>query len=177
VVALAGLCFTAAQALGGSGFIACFAGGLLFGFLERDRRLDLLGGAASTGEVLALLTWLAFGGPVLGRLLSQVTWPVVIYAVLSLTVIRMLPVFLSLAGTGMSAANKLFIGWFGPRGLASIVFAVIVFDAGLPGRSTLAVTASFTVLLSVIAHGMTANPLVTAIRRAGPIENAESKPG
>ena len=177
VVALAGLCFTAAQALGGSGFIACFAGGLLFGFLERDRRLDLLGGAASTGEVLALLTWLAFGGPVLGRLLSQVTWPVVIYAVLSLTVIRMLPVFLSLAGTGMSAANKLFIGWFGPRGLASIVFAVIVFDAGLPGRSTLAVTASFTVLLSVIAHGMTANPLVTAIQRAGPIDNAENKPG
>ena len=160
VVALAGLCFTAAQALGGSGFIACFAGGLLFGFMERDRRLDLLGGAASTGEVLALLTWLAFGGPVLGKLLSQVTWPVVIYAVLSLTVIRMLPVFLSLAGPGMSTANKLFIGWFGPRGLASIVFAVIVFDAGLPGRSTLAVTAAFTVLLSVIAHGMTANPLV-----------------
>ena len=77
----------------------------------------------------------------------------------------------------MSAANKLFIGWFGPRGLASIVFAVIVFDAGLPGRSTLAVTASFTVLLSVIAHGMTANPLVTAIQRAGPIDNAENKPG
>jgi NhaP-type Na+/H+ and K+/H+ antiporters with a unique C-terminal domain len=64
----------------------------------------------------------------------------------------------------MSAANKLFIGWFGPRGLASIVFAVIVFDAGLPGRSTLAVTTAFTVLLSVIAHGMTANPLV---RRLG----------
>jgi sodium/hydrogen antiporter len=99
VVALAGLCFTAAQALGGSGFIACFVGGLLFGFLERDRRLDLLAGAASTGEVL---------------------------------------------GTGMSASNKLFIGWFGPRGLASIVFAVIVFDAGLPSRSTLAVTATFT---------------------------------
>jgi NhaP-type Na+/H+ or K+/H+ antiporter len=176
VVALAALCFTAAQALGGSGFIACFVGGLLFGFLERDRRLDLLGGAASTGEVLALLTWLAFGGPVLGRLLSEITWPVAAYAVLSLTVIRMLPVFLSLAGTGMSTCNKLFIGWFGPRGLASIVFAIIIFDAGLRGRSTLAVTAGCTVLLSVIAHGMTANPLVAAIRRAGPIENAaESK--
>jgi NhaP-type Na+/H+ or K+/H+ antiporter len=178
VVALAALCFTAAQALGGSGFIACFVGGLLFGFLERQRRLDLLGGAASTGEVLALLTWLAFGGPVLGRLLGQVTWPVVLYAVLSLTVVRMLPVFLSLWGTGLSTGNKLFIGWFGPRGLASIVFAVIVFDAGLPGRSTIAVAASFTVLLSVIAHGMTANPFVRALGGAGAIEKtAEAEPG
>jgi NhaP-type Na+/H+ or K+/H+ antiporter len=167
VVALAGLCFTAAQALGGSGFIACFVGGLLFGFLERERRLDLLGGAASTGEVLALLTWLAFGGPVLGRLVGQITWPVVIYALLSLTVVRILPVFIALARTGLSAGNKLFIGWFGPRGLASIVFAVIVFDAGLPGRTTVAATADLTVLLSVIAHGLTANPLVALIGRLG----------
>jgi len=171
VVALAGLCFAGAQALGGSGFIACFVGGLLFGFLQRDSRDDLLRGAATTGEVLALLTWIVFGGPVLGRLLTQISWPVVIYAVLSLTLVRMLPVFLSLTGTGMSIANKLFIGWFGPRGLASIVFAVIIFDAGLPDRSTLAVTADCTVLLSVIAHGMTANPLVRAIRRLGESDN------
>nr|WP_294501245.1 cation:proton antiporter [uncultured Rhodopila sp.] len=163
VVALAALCFTAAQALGGSGFIACFTGGLLFGFLQGERKQDLLGGATSTGEVLALLTWVAFGGPVLGRLLGQITWQAALYAVLSLTVIRMLPVFLSLAGTGMSTGRKLFIGWFGPRGLASIVFAVIVFDAGLPGRNTLAVTAACTVLLSVIVHGMTANPVIAAM--------------
>ena len=163
VVALAALCFTAAQALGGSGFIACFTGGLLFGFLQGERKQDLLGGATSTGEVLALLTWVAFGGPVLGRLLGQITWQAALYAVLSLTVIRMLPVFLSLAGTGMSTGRKLFIGWFGPRGLASIVFAVIVFDAGLPGRNKLAVTAACTVLLSVIVHGMTANPVIAAM--------------
>jgi len=168
VVALAGLCFTAAQALGGSGFIACFTGGLLFGFLQGDRKHDLLGGATSTGEVLALLTWVAFGGPVLGRLLGQITWQTVLYAVLSLTVIRMLPVFLSLAGTGMSTGRKLFIGWFGPRGLASIVFAVIAFDAGLPGRNTLAVTTACTVLLSVVMHGMTANPIITAMRSGSP---------
>jgi sodium/hydrogen antiporter len=160
VVALAALCFSAAQALGGSGFIACFTGGLLFGFLQGTGNPDLLSGASSTGEVLALLTWVVFGGPVVERLLPQMTWQMVIYAVLSLTVIRILPVFLALAGTGMTTATKLFIGWFGPRGLASIVFAVIVFDAGLPGRSTVAATAACTVLLSVIAHGMTANPLV-----------------
>jgi sodium/hydrogen antiporter len=86
--------------------------------------------------------------------------------VLSLTVIRILPVFLALARTGMTTPMKLFIGWFGPRGLASIVFAVIIFDAGLPGRGTVAATAACTVLLSVIAHGITANPLVTALGRS-----------
>jgi len=72
------------------------------------------------------------------------------------------PGVLSLAGTELSASSKLFIGWFGPRGY-SIVFAVIVFDAGLPGRTTLAAATAFTVLLSVIAHGITANPLVDRI--------------
>ncbi len=166
VVGLAALCFATAQALGGSGFIACFVGGLLFGYLS-DRREDLLGGAASTGEVLAMLTWVAFGGPILARLLDFVTWPMLLYAVLSLTLIRILPVFLCLAGTGMGARTKLFIGWFGPRGLASIVFAVIVFDAGAPGKETLAVTTACAVLLSVVAHGASANPLIARLGFAG----------
>jgi NhaP-type Na+/H+ or K+/H+ antiporter len=165
VVALAVLCFAAAQALGGSGFIACFTGGLLYGFLQRGHPPDLLGGAASTGEVLAMLTWVVFGGPVLERLLAQMTWHEFMYAGLSLTVIRMLPVFISLAGTGMTRATKLFIGWFGPRGLASIVFAVIVVDSGLSDRSTVAATVACTVLLSVVAHGMTANPLISVLGR------------
>jgi NhaP-type Na+/H+ or K+/H+ antiporter len=166
VVALAALCFATAQTLGGSGFIACFVGGLMFGGLS-DRSDDLLGGAASTGEVLAMLTWVAFGGPILARLLDFVTWPMLLYSVLSLTLIRILPVFLCLAGTGMSIRGKLFIGWFGPRGLASIVFAVIVFDAGASGRETLAVTAALTVLLSVLAHGASANPLIAKLALAG----------
>jgi sodium/hydrogen antiporter len=162
VVALAGLCFASAQALGGSGFIACFVGGLLFGYLQ-DRPKDLLGGAASTGEVLAMLTWIAFGGPVLGMLLPHVTWSVVVYAVLSLTVFRMAPVFLSLAGASMNAGEKVFVGWFGPRGLASVVFAVIVFDAGVAGKDTLAVATAFTILLSILAHGATANPFIAML--------------
>jgi NhaP-type Na+/H+ or K+/H+ antiporter len=166
-IALAVLCFTAAQALGGSGFIACFTGGLLFGFLQKVRAPDLLHGASVTGEVLALLTWVVFGGPVLERLLSQMTWQIVLYSFLSLTVIRILPVLISLAGTGTTLSTKLFIGWFGPRGLASIVFAVIVFDAGIDGRNTVLTTAACTVLLSVIAHGMSANWLVAALGRRG----------
>jgi NhaP-type Na+/H+ or K+/H+ antiporter len=111
-----------------------------------------------------------------------------IYAVLSLTVIRMVPVLLSLLGTGMSVSSKLFIGWFGPRGLASIVFGVSVFDAGVPGRETIVVTVVLTVLLSIIAHGATANPLITtlsnrrsvtryALRSLVSNANAKSTPG
>ncbi len=162
VVSLAALCFTSAQAIGGSGFIACFVGGLVFGYLYESPK-QLLGGAIMTGEVLGMLTWIAFGGPVLGQLLTRITWPMLIYAILSLTVIRIAPVFLSLSGTRLDTAAKLFIGWFGPRGLASIVFAVIVFDAGVPGKETIAVTACCTVLLSIVAHGATANPLISML--------------
>lgn len=161
-VALAAFCFTAAQALGGSGFIACFTGGLLFGFLWQDGKDDLLGGATSTGEVLAMLTWTIFGGPVLASRIPQFTMPTMLYAVLGLTVIRMLPVFLCLAEAGLTTGEKLFVGWFGLRSIASIVFAIIVFNAGITGRSTVGATAVCTILLSVLAHGLTANPLTRA---------------
>jgi NhaP-type Na+/H+ or K+/H+ antiporter len=137
---------------------------LLSGLRERHKE-ELLRGAEHTGEALALLTWVVFGGIIVARLIDRVTWPALLYAVLSLTVIRMLPVFLSLIGTQTSTADKLFIGWFGPRGLATIVFAVLVLDEKLPGNDTIMLAAGWTVLLSVIAHGVTANPLVKWIAR------------
>jgi sodium/hydrogen antiporter len=168
VPATAVACFAAAQSLGGSGFIACFAGGLLVSWLAPRRKHELLRGAEGIGETLALLTWVAFGVIVAGRLQGHVTFAVLLYAVLSLTVIRMLPVVLCLAGTGMDAVSKLFIGWFGPRGLASIVFAVIVLDEHLPGSETIVAAVDLTILLSVIAHGASANLLVAAlVRRLG----------
>ncbi len=163
IVALAAACFAAAQAAGGSGFIACFAGGLLLSGLRRQHKEELLRGAVSTGEALALLTWVAFGAGALGQIIGRLTWSALLYAVLSLTVIRMVPVLLCLAGTGMRAADKLFIAWFGPRGLATIVFGVIVFNENLPGNDTIVAVAGGTVLLSVLAHGVTANPLVKAM--------------
>ena len=164
IAALAVACFAVAQAVGGSGFIACFVGGLLLsGLRERHKQEELLRGAESTGETLALVTWVVFGAIVVARLFDRVTWLALLYAVLSLTVIRMLPVFLCLIGSRTSMADKLFIGWFGPRGLATIVFAVLVFDEKLPGNDTIMLVAGWTVLLSVIAHGVTASPLVKAI--------------
>ena len=168
IVALAAACFAAAQAVGGSGFIACFVGGLLLSALRERHKEGLLRGAESTGEILALITWVVFGGIVVARMIDRVSWPALLYAVLSLTLIRMLPVFLCLIGSRTSTADKLFIGWFGPRGLATIVFAILVLDEKLPGNDTIMLAAGWTVLLSVVAHGVSANPLVNAIGTRAP---------
>ncbi|MGR8918035.1 MAG: cation:proton antiporter [Gammaproteobacteria bacterium] len=172
VAGLAVACFGLAQAAGGSGFIASFAGGLLFGGLAKEHKHKLLHSTESTGDTLALVTWVAFGAAVVGHSLDQISWQVVVYALLSLTVVRMLPVFLVLAGTGLRTDEKLFVGWFGPRGLASIVFGVIVLNDQLPGGSTITNTVVATIVLSVIGHGLSANPLVRVLAQrvgqAGP---------
>src|SRR5271166_979917 len=106
IVALAAVCFAAAQAVGGSGFIACFVGGLLLSGLRERHKEELLRGAEHMGEALALVTWVVFGGIVVARLIDGITWPVMLYAVLSLTVVRMLPVFLCLIGTRTHVNHK-----------------------------------------------------------------------
>ncbi len=158
VVTLAIACFATAQSLGGSGFIASFVGGLVFGGTTRTEKEELLQGSEATGDTVSLITWVVFGSAVVSLAIGQITWSILLYAILSLTVIRILPVLFSLTGVSLDLESKLFVGWFGPRGLASIVFAVIVLDANLPNSEMLAITASCTVVLSVLAHGLTANP-------------------
>ncbi len=158
IVALALTCFTLAQWLGGSGFIAAYSGGLLYGALAKQQRNEFLRAAESTGDTMALITWVLFGSAVVGHALSYFNWIILVYAIVSLTLIRMLPVFLSLTGLGVSTEGKLFMGWFGPRGLASIVFAVTVVDADLPNSGSISMTVVCTVILSIILHGLSANP-------------------
>jgi len=165
VVALAVSCFALAQSLHGSGYIAAFTGGMFFGYLAKDKTHKLLLGAEGIGETLALLTWLLFGYAVIGQVFDQFTWQVFVYAMLSLTVVRMLPIFLSLTGSGEAAYSRLFLGWFGPRGLASIVFAIIVLDKGIPGGEYIALVVTCTVFVSLVLHGVTANPLSNWIAR------------
>jgi NhaP-type Na+/H+ or K+/H+ antiporter len=160
VVSLALVCFATAQCVGGSGFIAAFTGGLLFGALAKDAKHRLLIAAEGTGDTLSLITWVAFGVAVVGHSIGSICWQPVVYAILSLTVIRMLPVFLSLTGLKIRTDEKLFMGWFGPRGLASIVFAVIVLNADLPNAKMISLTAVWTIGLSVLGHGLSANPLI-----------------
>jgi len=159
VVALAFASFSVAHSLHGSGYIAAFTGGMLFGYLEKKSTHKLVLAAEGTGEALALVTWMLFGAMVIPAALKLFSWDVVIYALLSLTVIRMLPIFLSLAGTGESVSSRLFLGWFGPRGLASIVFAIMVINEGVPHAELMALVVIFTVFFSLLAHGITANPL------------------
>jgi NhaP-type Na+/H+ or K+/H+ antiporter len=163
VVAVAIACFAAAQALGGSGFIACFVGGLTLNALRLPDKHTLLRGAEGTGEAFSFVTWIVFGAAVVWQIAGSVTLPAVGYAVLSLTVVRMLPVFLSLLGTGLSPPDRIFIGWFGPRGLASVVFGIIILDAGLPNIGTLEATIGCTIVLSVLMHGLSANPVIAAL--------------
>ncbi len=159
-VAGAGLAYGIAVALHGSGFIAAFVAGAIFGALvakesdEASRLNEELGG------LLGGVTLLLFGAVLLGPALEHVTVAIAAYAVLSLTLIRMLPVAVSMVGSGARRETVGFLGWFGPRGLASIVFAVIVVqEAHLAGARTILLTAYATIGLSVFAHGITAVPL------------------
>jgi NhaP-type Na+/H+ or K+/H+ antiporter len=158
-VAGAALAYGIAAALGGSGFIAAFLAGMLFGGLggESDEAFRF---SEELGSVLDGLTFLAFGAVLLGPALADLSWRIVIYAALSLTVVRMLPVALALLGTGARRPTSAFLGWFGPRGLASVVFAVIVVEEShLPHVQTILLTTYATVGLSVMAHGVSASPL------------------
>jgi NhaP-type Na+/H+ or K+/H+ antiporter len=165
VIALALSCFAVAQTLGGSGFIASFVGGLLLGGLVRRKKYkhDYLLAAEGAGDTFALLTWVAFGSAVVGHSIDLINWQILLYAILSLTVIRMLPVFLVLTKSKLRVKEKLFIGWFGPRGLASIVFGVIVANKSFPGEKTIIMTAVATIMLSIVAHGLSANPLIKSL--------------
>jgi len=165
VVALALSAFAIAQSLHGSGYIAAFVGGILFGYLAKEETHEMLTGAEVNGEVMAMLAWFAFGAAVIGQQAELFTVKVVGYALLSLTVVRVLPIFLSLTGSGESVASRLFLGWFGPRGLASIVFGVIVLNADLPGGRFISIVVVCTVFLSLVAHGLSANPMASWLAR------------
>ncbi len=159
-LATAAACYGLAVPLGGSGFIAAFAGGLVFGWLNHKEVPVLTELVVDGGELFAALTFVLFGAVVAGPLLHRVDAAVAIYAALSLTVVRMLPVTVALLGTHARLPTVGFIGWFGPRGLASIVFAVIAAgEPALSGASQITVIASVTVLSSVYLHGLTAAPL------------------
>lgn len=157
-LAMGVLAFCTAQQLGGSGFIAAFCGGLLFGEKLHGAYREEVETSEIDGEILSLLTWLLFGTLVM-NIIADIRWQHFLYALLSLTVIRMLPIAISLIATPLSFKHKLFIGWFGPRGLASVVFAIMILESQLPNAELIVNTATITVILSVLLHGVSANPL------------------
>jgi NhaP-type Na+/H+ or K+/H+ antiporter len=164
VVPVAGalLAFGLAEAIEGSGFIAAFVGGAVFGGLRRRRGGDVSHLIEQSGAVLVAVTFVVFGAVLLGPALRDLTWQIAVYAVLSLTLVRMVPVAISMLGSGTRPPTVAFLGWFGPRGAASIVFALLLLEEEtLPGEALILTTAFVTVGLSVLAHGVTAAPLAS----------------
>jgi NhaP-type Na+/H+ or K+/H+ antiporter len=161
-VAGAALAYGVAAALGGSGFIAAFLAGAVFGGLIPEESEEASRLNEELGGLLGGVTFLVFGAVLLGPALEHLTWKIALYSVLSLTLIRMLPVAIAMLGTGARRPTIAFLGWFGPRGLASIVFAVIVVqESHLTGAQTIVLTTYLTIGLSVLAHGVTAAPCAT----------------
>ncbi|WP_066632352.1 cation:proton antiporter [Labilibacter marinus] len=154
--------FLLAQTLGGSGFIACFIGGIVFNIRFKSNKVEYLEGSEAIGKILNAIVWVIFGSVITGRIIHLLTWEIVLYSILSLTIIRIVPVLLSLFNAKVSSYAKLFTAWFGPRGLASIVFAIMVLEEHLPHGNTIVITTFFTILLSVFAHGISANPMAKA---------------
>ena len=166
VIALSLLCFSTANWFQGSGFIACFVSGLIFGGTGNRNKQIFLDAAEGVGNTMALVTWFLFGVTAVGATWTNLDWRVLLYATLSLTLIRIFPVFISLLGLKLRWNTNWFLGWFGPRGLASIVFVVIVQDQSLPGSDILVTTVTWTILLSILLHGISANSLSGQYGRA-----------
>jgi sodium/hydrogen antiporter len=154
--------YASALALHGNGFIAAFVGGLAFGTVRGRRGEPLVPFVEETGALVSLLVWLTFGAVAVAPAVESLTWQIVLYAVLSLTVIRMVPVAVALIGAGLGRATVALVGWFGPRGLASVVFALLALeDLGDRTAHTAVAVITITVMISVVAHGATADPVAT----------------
>jgi len=138
--------------------------GLVYGRLSSGRGATTLF-TEEAGGLLAAVIWIGFGASALAAALPHVTWRVVLHAALSLTLVRMLPVFIAMLRAGARRPTVAFMGWFGPRGLASNVFALLVVERGVPDQQTLVTTVMVTVGLNVLLHGLSSAPLVAACHR------------
>lgn len=174
--------FALAVAFSGNGFIAAFVAGVAFRAAldedavdpaQADNAVEL---PELLGEVLAFAVWFLFGAALVPIALHNFGFTLLAYAVLSLTVVRIVPVALSLLGTGLDRRTVLFMGWFGPRGLASVVFALLAVEqlGDAPVVERLVAVVALTVFLSVVLHGVTAGPLG---RRYVHLEQADEKQG
>lgn len=164
-LAVALAAYAAAVTLGGSAFLAAFVAGLAFRLAHGADDSDATRFTEETGGILAAATWMIFGAVAVPAALSHLTWQMAVYALLSLTAVRMLAVGAAMAGSGAPWPTRAFLGWFGPRGLASVVFAILAFERGTPAAETLLAIVAATVGLSVFAHGLSAKPLVAVYHR------------
>ena len=166
VLGLAVLTFALADHIGGNGFIATFCAGLAFGATARATCAHVEEFTEDLAQLLAMVSFIVFGAIVMGPSLDQLDWRVALYAVGSLVVVRPLAIAVSLVGSGLRWPTVAFFGWFGPRGLASILFGIVALeDAQGVDMGPVFVVMSWTVLLSIVAHGLSATPAAAAYGR------------
>ena len=159
VVAVPVIAYVAADELGGSGFMAAFAAGLIFGRIVVPTFGDVAEFAEDMAEALTMIAFMIFGGALLQPRLGEFTGEMLVYAIASLTLVRMVPVAIAMVGTHLRAPSLLYMGWFGPRGLASLIFAsVVIEEAEIAGTGTITTVVILTVALSILLHGLTAYP-------------------
>ena len=163
ILGLALAAYFGSVASGGNGFIAAFVGGIVFRAATRNQFVEPTEFTETFGAFLSLLVWTIFGAVLMTALFSHAfDWRPLAYALLSLTVVRMAPVALAMLGAGLRRDTVALMGWFGPRGLASVVFTLLAlehFQAAGRSVDTLVAAATWTILLSVMLHGLTATPL------------------
>ena len=159
VVTLPLLAMLATEHVGGSMFIAAFVAGLAVQIRYKEAGRHSVEFAGQWGQLLNLAVFFLFGGLVVKNW-PELTWPMLAYAVASLTLVRMVPVALALTGAGLNRATVLFMGWFGPRGLASIVLGLVFLEqeTHLSGEETIRLVVIVTVFISIFAHGLSAAP-------------------
>lgn len=166
ILSLAVFTYVIAELVGGNGFIAAFLGGMVFGNAIRNTCSFLFEFMETEGQLLMLITFLVFGAALLPEGIAHLTPTILLYSVLSLTVIRMIPIAVSLVGTRLQLPTQLFLGWFGPRGLASILFVLLILEESeVMHREELLSITVVTVALSALLHGVTAAPLANIYGR------------
>ena len=159
-LSIAVIAFAGAELAHGNGFISAFVAGLAFGNFLENRCEFLYEFAESEGQFFTLTTFLIFGTIAISLVGEGFEWSYLIYGVFSLTIIRIIPAAISMIGTGVNRWTVLFLGWFGPRGLASILFALLILEKmEIGGSKKITAVVVVTVLLSVLLHGLTAAPL------------------
>jgi len=176
-LALAVFAYYFAEAFGGNGYIAAFFGGLMMGNASEKLRRDVENFAESEGELLIMLSFLVFGLVLVPASVPYWDAKAVVFALLSLTVLRMLPTVFALAGTKLDLAGRLFVGWFGPRGIASILYILIAVETigDITQREYLFAVMTMTVFLSILLHGLSARPLARIYSRHHPVDDTEKR--
>ncbi|MEP3890353.1 MAG: cation:proton antiporter [Hellea sp.] len=166
-IALAVIAFAVAEVCHGNGFIAAFVAGLTYGNLHVSYSKFLHEFTETESQFLSYLTFFLFGALILPEAIPHINGQIILYAVFSLTLIRMLPVFIAMLGLGLRLPAIGFMGWFGPRGLASLLFALLILeDLNVQQAEFIQTVVATTVLFSVILHGVTAAPLSKKLGQA-----------